>query len=79
MVYPNPSKGELSLALQNNSEIKHIELISSNGQKDVFPVKDNWIDDKVLSLDISSLQNCCYILRVHTEHLFYQKIIIILK
>lgn len=60
-IYPNPSSEKLTFTLSDNSEIRHLNILSANGEK-VMQFQTN-----IYTLDISALANGIYILEIQTD------------
>lgn len=63
-VYPNPSKGELTVK-HVNSGIQHVELVDLSGKVVYFKSLDNKTE---VDLDISSLNKGLYLMKVQTQN-----------
>lgn len=65
-LFPNPAQDFLHLNITNNESIIAIELFSMDGknQKEIIIPKSN-------TIDISSLQNGIYFIRIRTQHDVY--------
>ena len=73
-IYPNPSIGEINLEGYNVNNIKEIQVLSLDGTRTL--VTRNVSHEK---LDISSLNNGIYILRVISDNTIINKRIILIK
>ena len=69
-VYPNPTKGTITIASVENISIDKIEIVDVLGQ--IVSVKT----ENTSQIDISEFSNGVYILKIHSgESIFEKKII----
>lgn len=75
IIYPNPTNGNLKIAIANYSGTLNIQLYDINGRKVYQQNINNFTNEN--SIDLNSIQSGIYLLKLDGEELSYTKKIII--
>lgn len=76
IIYPNPTSQNINIA--TNEFVTNIEIINSQGQI-IYNINENPAKDINLNINISSLANGMYVVKVHTSSKIYTEKVIIKK